>query len=674
MSDVCHDVIMNRNMDDWDIIVQPVIERLFRFIEDYIGGIENDHTEFFSLTDAVDVYTAFYNFTSDKRFEHIDLTSLYQKEMWTFQEFIRDRFEMRSMEGILRHYRAFRMMEKWFMCFFHHLNRSYTQIIGHDAPTGQAFTSIFVRDFLTHNMNIMNNIFSNAWKTDRYSDKTRDALCVVLAVNPEWESMLFGMFCDVSRNYFREEKTRLAGGDRVLYMDIAMMMLERERARVKECFPAGRWGEVYTIFREEVIDPVYLEFIDSDDAGWKRHPSMVDAFQFYRHGDHKILLDRYTDSIRSSVPLHTANIVGWIVGFYSEQKRMILHGFTQEDTGLIAEFRRALSTSITRIFESHPTMIHHLISKFDRAMRRNDDVLPYVSIFEYISNKDALNEQYKKALSARILESGASLRDELRVLSVMRETMGNGYIMSMMNMITDVRDKTYHDGNLCVSILSRMDWVIDSARTNVWIPPDIRARIEAIERVYIGDKTSVKLEMSPLFGQVILIGTYEMRRYDMLMSPLQATAILLLSGKDGVSGDYMVRHFGGDSDLSERVMHSLTREKFALVESDKDNWRLSPVFVSSMRRIRLPAVLSSIKESNGRVDSSPMVDPNAIDAAIIRIMKARRSIHHTELVVATGNVTRCLDIKSIKYRISSLIDRDYISRDPSHNFLYHYIP
>lgn len=674
MSDARHYLTNNRNMDEWDSIVRPVIERLFRFIEDYIEGVDNSHTEFFSLADAVDVYTAFYNFTSDKRFEHADLTSLYQEELRMFQDFIRDRFEMRSLEGILRHYRAFRMMEKWFLCFFHHLNRSYAQIVGRDVPAKQAFTRIFVYEFFANHMNIMSNILYNAYKTDRYTDTLRAVVRVVLAVYPESEPTLFGLFCDVSRAYFREEKTRMEGGERVLYMDVAMMMMQREKIWVEECFPAGRWDEIYTIFREEVIEPVFLEFIDSDDAGWKLHPSVADAFEFYRHGDHKILVERYVDSIRSSAPSLTPDVVGWIVGLYSQQKKTIHHILTQEDPRLIAEFRRALASSVAHIFEIHPTMTHHLIRRFDRAMRKKEDVLPYVCLFEYCPNKDTLNEQYKKALSARILESGASLGEELHVLSVMRETMGSGYIMSMTNMITDVREKTYRDGNLSVSVVSRADWITTgSARSDIWIPSDIRGRIEAIERDYIGEKTSMRLEMSPLFGQVVLLGTYGTRRYEMSMSPLQASVILLLSEKGGVSADDLVFHFGGDREMLARVVDSLTiGERPLLVEIDQE-WRLSPVFVASTRRIRLPPVSSSAKEKDF-IHPTAVGDPNAIDAAIVRLMKARRSIHHPDLVVAVGKTIRCVDVRSIKSRIVSLIDREYLSRDPSDNSLYHYIP
>ena len=65
---------------------------------------------------------------------------------------------------------------------------------------------------------------------------------------------------------------------------------------------------------------------------------------------------------------------------------------------------------------------------------------------------------------------------------------------------------------------------------------------------------------------------------------------------------------------------------------------------------------------------------NAVDAAIVRIMKTRKSLAHrllaAELVAQLRFPVRAPDLKK---RIESLIDREYLARDPADPALYNYL-
>ena len=65
-----------------------------------------------------------------------------------------------------------------------------------------------------------------------------------------------------------------------------------------------------------------------------------------------------------------------------------------------------------------------------------------------------------------------------------------------------------------------------------------------------------------------------------------------------------------------------------------------------------------------------------IDAVIIRIMKARRVMTHHNLVaevVSQTSATFIAEPSTIKQRIASLIEREYIARDPENIQSYDYI-
>ena len=65
---------------------------------------------------------------------------------------------------------------------------------------------------------------------------------------------------------------------------------------------------------------------------------------------------------------------------------------------------------------------------------------------------------------------------------------------------------------------------------------------------------------------------------------------------------------------------------------------------------------------------------NAIDAAIVRIMKTRKSLTHNELSSEIFQQIRfTAQTTDVKRRIESLIDREYIERDEENSQKYNYL-
>jgi len=87
-----------------------------------------------------------------------------------------------------------------------------------------------------------------------------------------------------------------------------------------------------------------------------------------------------------------------------------------------------------------------------------------------------------------------------------------------------------------------------------------------------------------------------------------------------------------------------------------------------MKKIRIPMPNLDDGEKSSRVEEDRTI---AIEAAIVRIMKARRNYGHQQLV---ADVLAQLaffrpEAKLVKRRIEALIDREYLERDantPNH--------
>lgn len=63
-----------------------------------------------------------------------------------------------------------------------------------------------------------------------------------------------------------------------------------------------------------------------------------------------------------------------------------------------------------------------------------------------------------------------------------------------------------------------------------------------------------------------------------------------------------------------------------------------------------------------------------IDAAIVRVMKTRKTLAHNLLISELFSQLRFpAKAVDLKKRIESLIDREYMARDKEDSHLYHYI-
>ena len=110
-----------------------------------------------------------------------------------------------------------------------------------------------------------------------------------------------------------------------------------------------------------------------------------------------------------------------------------------------------------------------------------------------------------------------------------------------------------------------------------------------------------------------------------------------------------------------------------------DVYSLNPNFKTNMAKIRLPVAHAKENKTQENNDVSQKVDEDRrhmVEATIVKVMKTRRRIEHNALI------TECTKILSnkfnpdptmIKKRIESLIEREYLERDPADRKFYKYI-
>ena len=196
-------------------------------------------------------------------------------------------------------------------------------------------------------------------------------------------------------------------------------------------------------------------------------------------------------------------------------------------------------------------------------------------------------------------------------------------------------------------------------------------------------------------------GTGSVRKvYEIHVSTLQAIVLRLFDGLTRAMAFEEIQRLSGieDNEILKRILHSLSCQKLQLLgktsDGDKDkkisihdSFVVNTKFTHPLRKFRMlmPNVddLTGSKghKSNGVSETST---PHAlmesrghvIEAAIVRIMKARRQLSHVDL---TAEIMRHVtffvpDVKAVKQRIERLIDKGFLERDETDAKMYVYVP
>eukprot|EP00483_Globobulimina_turgida_P001997 UN01999 len=116
---------------------------------------------------------------------------------------------------------------------------------------------------------------------------------------------------------------------------------------------------------------------------------------------------------------------------------------------------------------------------------------------------------------------------------------------------------------------------------------------------------------------------------------------------------------------------------------DTDTFTFNVKYTNQRVRIHI-GVLDQNASARAIVDKKKQTVPhqvlesrkNRVGAAIVRIMKARKKLHHQNLIVEVVHQLHSRfnpDPQFIKQRIASLIEREYLERDAKDRRLYHYL-
>ena len=176
------------------------------------------------------------------------------------------------------------------------------------------------------------------------------------------------------------------------------------------------------------------------------------------------------------------------------------------------------------------------------------------------------------------------------------------------------------------------------------------------------------------------------RAYTLQLNTLQAVVLLYFNSR----GDSYVpfKELQDALNIEEvylkRVMHSLTCGKYKLLLKENDSkkdakkikpndaFRVNAKFVSKKMRIAVPMASLEVSHKPQKVEEDRK---HAVEACIVRVMKARKRLPHNQLMTSVLEQLHFFrpKPKMVKRRIEDLIQREYLERDEADSSVYKYL-
>ncbi|XP_070615996.1 cullin-4B [Erythrolamprus reginae] len=320
-------------------------------------------------------------------------------------------------------------------------------------------------------------------------------------------------------------------------------------------------------------------------------------------------------------------------------------------------------------------------------------------IFRFIYGKDVFEAFYKKDLAKRLLVGkSASVDAEKSMLSKLKHECGAAFTSKLEGMFKDmelskdimIQFKQYMQnqnvpGNieLTVNILTMGYWPT-YVPMEVHLPPEMVKLQEIFKTFYLGKHSGRKLQWQSTLGHCVLKAEFKEGKKELQVSLFQTLVLLMFNEGEEFSLEEIKQATGIEDGELRRTLQSLACGKARVLAKspkgkdveDGDKFTCNDDFRHKLFRIKINQIQmkETVEEQASTTERVFQDRQYQIDAAIVRIMKMRKTLTHNLLVSEVYNQLK-FPVKpaDLKKRIESLIDRDYMERDKENPNQYNYI-
>lgn len=308
-----------------------------------------------------------------------------------------------------------------------------------------------------------------------------------------------------------------------------------------------------------------------------------------------------------------------------------------------------------------------------------------LELFRFIEGKDVFEAFYKKDLARRLLLARSASQDaERNMLAKLKEECGHSFTHNLEQMFKDQAlvpdqmksynswlDSTNKPGRLglSVSVLSAAAWPT-YPDVEVTVPPEVTRQIETFDRYYKQRHTGRRLHWKHSLAHSVVTARFgKGAPKEISVSAFQAIVLLLFNdlGPEGFLSYRTIKAATGlvDAEL-QRTLQSLACAQYRVLTkhpkgrevNETDTFTINMTFTHTKVKFKINQVqLKETKEENQETLERVHQDRQyETQAAIVRIMKSRKTMNHANLVAEVIEQTRkrgAVELGEIKKNIDS---------------------
>uniref|UniRef100_A0A8C9RB68 Cullin 4A n=1 Tax=Scleropages formosus TaxID=113540 RepID=A0A8C9RB68_SCLFO len=371
------------------------------------------------------------------------------------------------------------------------------------------------------------------------------------------------------------------------------------------------------------------------------------------------------------------NFGGTIVGSPEKDKDMVqeLLDFKDKIDHIIQtcfqkneSFLNAMKESFENFVNKRPNKPAELIAKYvDSKLRAGnkeatDEELERILdkimiIFRFIHGKDVFEAFYKKDLAKRLLVGkSASVDAEKSMLSKLKHECGAAFTSKLEGMFKDmelskdvmIQFKQYMQnqsdpGNieLTVNILTMGYWP-SYTPMEVHLPSEMVKLQEVFKTFYLGKHSGRKLQWQPTLGHAVLKAEFKEGKKELQVSLFQTLVLLMFNEGEEFTMQEIRSATGIEDGELRRTLQSLACGKARVLNKiprgkdveDGDRFCFNADFKHKLFRIKINQIQmkETVEEQVSTTERVFQDRQYQIDAAIVRVMKMRKTLSHTLLV------------------------------------------
>ncbi|CAG4986212.1 unnamed protein product [Colias eurytheme] len=423
---------------------------------------------------------------------------------------------------------------------------------------------------------------------------------------------------------------------------------------------------------------------------------------------------------------HT-HFVHSMLSLHSKYKKLFAEVFGGAQA-FVGALDKACSEVVNSRAEGEPcARAPELLSRYcDALLRRkgserdaDEKLSAAIVVFKYIDDKDVFQKHYARALARRLIHQlSASMEQEEAMINRLKAACGYEFTNKLHRMFTDVAvsadlnakfQQYLRDNNLAtntgffIQVLQAGAWPLGGAMAPLAPPPQLERPARLFETFYRASFSGRRLAWLHHLCTGELRTRYTQRLYHINATTPQCALLLMFETTDTLkarearealqlSDEAWTRHVRPlieagliSSRNTSEASEANTEANSEVSEiSETEELVLNLTFSCKRTKIRLtcaaapPAQGGTGTGASGSSESTHCDDDRKmyLQAAVVRIMKQRKVLRHTELiqeVVSQARGSFAPSVAMIKKCIEALIDKQYLERAPGNLDTYSYL-